>query len=186
MFRGLLLLPALALAGAAEAQNAPTAVDYANLREDVRGLDQRLNDLSLRVDALERQAGQLSAAAQAGDRGYATLVQLNAAVADLNRSIQAEVASSQADTLRRVGEQMEKLARQVNAALGSLGPKAAAAPVAADFPKTGISYTVQKGDTLGLISRKTGGKVQDIVAANKIADPSRIRVGQVLFIPGGK
>jgi LysM repeat protein len=28
--------------------------------------------------------------------------------------------------------------------------------------------------------------VQDIVDANRLADPSKIRLGQVLFIPGGK
>ena len=45
---------------------------------------------------------------------------------------------------------------------------------------------MQKGDSLGVIARKTGGKAQDIIDANKIMDPSRIQVGQVLFIPGGK
>jgi LysM repeat protein len=49
-----------------------------------------------------------------------------------------------------------------------------------------VSYTVQKGDTLALIAKNTGAKFSDIVNANKLADPSRIRIGQTLFIPGGK
>jgi LysM repeat protein len=49
-----------------------------------------------------------------------------------------------------------------------------------------MSYTVQKGDSVGLIAKKTGARVQDIVAANKLLDPSKIQVGQVLVIPGGK
>ena len=49
-----------------------------------------------------------------------------------------------------------------------------------------MSYTVQKGDSVGLIAKKTGAKAQDIVDANKLADPSRIQAGQTLFIPGGK
>ena len=51
---------------------------------------------------------------------------------------------------------------------------------------TAQAYTVQKGDTLGLIAKKTGARQQDIVNANRLADPSRITVGQTLFIPGGK
>ena len=54
------------------------------------------------------------------------------------------------------------------------------------YPKEGISYTVAKGDTVGLIAKKTGAKAQDIIDANKLLDPSRIQAGQVLFIPGGK
>ena len=45
---------------------------------------------------------------------------------------------------------------------------------------------MQKGDSLAGIAKKTGAKQQDIVNTNKITDPSRIVVGQTLFIPGGK
>ena len=57
---------------------------------------------------------------------------------------------------------------------------------AEDYSKEGVSYTVQKGDTLALIAKKTGAKTQDIINANKLSDPSRINAGQTLFIPGGK
>ena len=62
------------------------------------------------------------------------------------------------------------------------------ADVKSDDVKTGAPerYTVQKGDTLALIAKKTGAKQQDIVAANKISDPSLIRVGQTLIIPVAK
>jgi LysM repeat protein len=39
---------------------------------------------------------------------------------------------------------------------------------------------------LALIAKKTGASARDITNANKIVDPSRIQVGQTLFIPGGK
>jgi LysM repeat protein len=48
-----------------------------------------------------------------------------------------------------------------------------------------VNYTVQKGDSIGLIAKKTGAKAQDIIDANKIMDPSRIQAGQVLVVPGG-
>lgn len=182
--RCLLLLAALLAAGPARAQG-PTAVDFANLQEDVRGLNQRLGDLTLRVEQLERQA----AAAQNSpslSQTYATIVQLNTAVADLNRSIQAAVASSQQDTLARVNEQIQKLAKLSAARAASGKPAGAAVSFGSDYPKTGVSYTVVKGDTVDLIAKKTGAKARDIIDANKLADPSRIVIGQSLFIPGGK
>jgi LysM repeat protein len=184
-FRALLFL--LAAAGAS-AQLPPSAMDFANLQEDMRGLTQKVNELSLQVEQLKPRPGFISPAPDT--TSYATLVQLNAAVAELNRTIQAAVASSQAETLVEVNAQLKKLAQQVNAALASAGKKtvgeAAEANFSSDYPKTGESYTVQKGDTLAVIAKKTGAKKQDIINANKIADPSRIQAGQVLFVPEAK
>jgi LysM repeat protein len=66
-------------------------------------------------------------------------------------------------------------------------PHPAAKPAFGEaYSKEGVSYTVLKGDSLGAIAKKTGAKAQDIIDANKIMDPSKIQVGQVLFVPGGK
>jgi peptidoglycan/xylan/chitin deacetylase (PgdA/CDA1 family) len=43
---------------------------------------------------------------------------------------------------------------------------------------------VQPGDTLFSIARRFGTTVEALVAANGLADPSQIEVGQVLVIPG--
>jgi LysM repeat protein len=51
-------------------------------------------------------------------------------------------------------------------------------------PKTETTYTVQRGDTLGAIAKKFGTTVNALASANNIANPSLIRVGQVLKIPG--
>jgi LysM repeat protein len=58
------------------------------------------------------------------------------------------------------------------AALAVLGVGASAA-----------TYTVKSGDTLGAIARRSGVTVGAIAAANKIADPNHIRIGQKLTIP---
>lgn len=171
--------------GTASAQMTP--LDFANLREDVRGLTQRVGELSLRVEQLERENQELRARASS-DRGYATLTQLNQAVDDLNQTIRSAVATSKNETLQHVAVQLEKLGKQTNAALDSLAKAQATRPTVQttfteDYAKEGISYTVQKGDTLATIAKKTGGRVQDIVNANRIADPSRITIGQTLFIP---
>ena len=61
---------------------------------------------------------------------------------------------------------------------------AAAVPVAAQEPTAEPPiYVVQPGDTLYSIAQRFGSTVEAIVAANDIADPSLINVGQRLIIP---
>ncbi len=174
------------------AQAASPAVELANLREDVRLLVQRVGELSLRVEQLENENARLAQTASGAEQNHATLTQLNTAIADLSRDIKASAATTKSEVLATVSTQIEALARQTNAALDSVSrPRPAPVPVAPvafsdDFPKDGVSYPVAAGDTVSRIAQKTGAKVADIVNANKLADPTRIRVGQVLFIPGGK
>lgn len=189
MLKRLLFLAGLmsACASFARAQ----AIDIANLREDVRGLTQRVGELSLRVEQLETENASLRNKANSTEPKAVTVAQLNEAVAELHQAIQSAVATAKADTLQQVAVQMEKLAKETNAALDSLAKNQASRPSVAtsfsgDFPKEGTNYTIQKGDTIDLIAKKTGAKAKDIINANKIADPSRILVGQTLFIPGGK
>jgi LysM repeat protein len=184
------LLAGGALAATAFAQNSPQ-FEIANLREDVRGLTQRVGELALRLEQLERENAELRQRSNAADRSYATVAQLKDAVADISQNIRTAVAASKADTLQQVSAQLEKLGKQTNAALDSLAKAQATRPAvqtnfADDYPKEGVSYTVQKGDSLASIAKKTGAKQQDIVNANKLSDPSRITVGQTLFIPGAK
>lgn len=189
MWKRLIAGGVFALTASAQVPNAQ--VELANLREDVRGLVQRVGELALRVEQVERENAELRQRAGAADKSLATVSQLNEAVADLNRTIRSSAAATKAETLQQVSAQLEKLGRQTNAALEAIAKSQATRPVvqtsfSEDFPKEGISYTVQKGDTLAVIAKKTGARQQDIVNANKLADPSRIVVGQTLFIPGGK
>jgi LysM repeat protein len=166
-------------------------IELANLREDVRGLTQRVGELSLKLEQLERENADLRQRTGAADRSFATVAQLNEAIAELRGKISSSVKESKNETLAHVSAQLEKLGKQTNAALDSLAKSSATrTPVQSNFsetyPKEGVSYTVQKGDTLAVIAKKTGAKQQDIINANKISDASRITVGQTLFIPGGK
>jgi len=178
--------------------------DMANLREDVRLLNQRVGELGLRVEQLERDNQGLQRKSETGAEHYATLVQLNDAIAELSRSLKQAIASSKQETLQQVSVQLEKLANQTNAAIESVargqggglrssstaasggGTPAASGGFGDNYPKEGVSYTVVKGDTLARIVQKTGGKREDIINANKISDPSKLMAGQVLFIPIAK
>jgi LysM repeat protein len=168
----------------AQAQSVGT--ELANLREDVRLLTQKVGALSLKVEDLERdnEALRKQVTASAQSQAFASVQQLNDAVATLDRAIKAGDAATAASA----AAQIKKLGDATNAALESLAKGSAPRPAtpmtfSSDFPAEGISYTVQKGDTLSTISRKTGGKLADILNANKIADPTKVRVGDTLFIP---
>lgn len=166
-------------------------MELANLREDVRGLTQRVGELALRLEQLERENAELRQQAGQADRQRVTMAQVNDAIADVTRNLRAAIATSKTETLQQVSLQLEKLGKQTNAALESVARAQATRPVvqthfSEEYAKEGISYTVQKGDSIASIAKKTGAKQQDIINANKISDPSRIVVGQTLFIPGGK
>ncbi|MEJ6645193.1 MAG: LysM peptidoglycan-binding domain-containing protein [Akkermansiaceae bacterium] len=46
------------------------------------------------------------------------------------------------------------------------------------------SYTVKTGDTVSSIARRSGVSAADLTAWNKITDPTRLRIGEVLTIKG--
>ena len=184
------LLWAFALAGLSLAGWAqdPARTELANLRQDVLLLNQRVGELSMTIEQLTKDNAALQAHA---NQSYVTLDQLNKAIADLNHVMQAALADQKREVLGQVGGQLEKLGRQTNAALDALAKNQATRPAvqttfSEDFSKEGVNYTVQTGDTLAVIARKNNARQQDIINANKITDPSKIRVGQTLFIPQGK
>ena len=162
--------------------------ELGSLRQDVMLLSQRVGELSMNVEQLNRENDSLKAAAR---QNYATVEQLNRAIADVNRAFQGALNEQKRDILAQVAGQLEKLGKQTNAALDSMAKGQATRPVVQttfteDFPKEGVNYTVQAGDTLAVIAKNNNAKVADIINANKISDPTKIRVGQTLFIPQGK
>lgn len=181
------------------------AQDLVNMREDLRLLNQRVGELMLRVEQLEHENSNLQRKSESSSAAtYATLTQLNDAIAEVNRTIRSSNATTRNEVLQIVAGQLEKLANQTNEAIDSVArsggtgaprrlssgsstaPAAPASSFSESYPKEGISYTVVKGDTLAKIAAKTGARSADIINANKISDPSKIQAGQVLFIPGGK
>jgi LysM repeat protein len=188
-FAAAFCLPSVPLAAqVAGAVNSP-AFELASLREDVRLLSQRVGDLSLRVEQLERENTDLRA--KSGIT-YVTLAQLNEAIADLQRTLQGALHEQKHETLQQVSGQLEKLARETQAAIDALARGMATRPPVTppafteNYAKEGVSYTVQRGDTLSSIAQKNNARMQDIVNANKITDPTKIQVGQTLFIPQPK
>jgi LysM repeat protein len=188
LMAALALVPASARAQGGTPMSSP-AYELASLREDVRMVTQRLSDLNLRMEQLERANSSLQ---EKSNQAYVTLAQLNEAIAAAQKTTQLALREQKRETLQQVSGQLEKLANETQSAINALAKGAATRPpvtpptFSEEYPKEGVSYTVQRGDTLSSIAHKTGAKMQDIVNANKIADPTRLQVGQTLFIPQPK
>jgi len=60
-------------------------------------------------------------------------------------------------------------------------------PASAGHPNgDAVKHTVQPGESLGIIARKYQVSTGELAAANSITDPSKVRAGQQLIIPGFK
>ncbi|MES1167525.1 MAG: peptidoglycan-binding protein, partial [Oleiharenicola lentus] len=77
-------------------------------------LTQRVGELSMTVEQLNRENDQLK---QTARQNFATVEQLNRAIADVNRTFQGALLEQKRDILAQVAGQMEKLGKQTNAAL---------------------------------------------------------------------
>jgi cell wall-associated NlpC family hydrolase len=64
-----------------------------------------------------------------------------------------------------------------------LAPAVAAAPQAVEAAPNLITYVVEPGDTLRKLADRFEINVATLVAANKLADPDLLRVGQELVVP---
>ena len=167
----------------------PRALELANLREDVRLLQQTVAELRASMEQVQRDNTALSSQAESGKSAYATLAQLNEALAQLRQTTDAALAEQKRDVLQAVALQIAKLAKETNAAVAAVAKGQATRPAIStefsdDFSKEGVTHTVQTGETLSIIAKKYGVPMKTIQNANRIADPTKLFVGQSLFIPG--
>jgi len=181
----------------------PRQVELANLRADVQSLDRRLREMTINLEELMRQNQELQAQlerqqrTQSGQLGDVVRQgQLTSAINDLHQRTQAADTELRRQIIRDVTQQIEQLGRQTQAAIDALAARVNAAPqvrttptaarphtFSDDFPREGITYTVQRGDTLSAIASRNNSTVRDIQNANQISDPGSIQPGQTLFIP---
>lgn len=63
-------------------------------------------------------------------------------------------------------------------------PARTGATISGDASTATFEHTLKSGETLGALSKRYGVSTEQIMAANNITDPRRIRAGQKLTIPG--
>lgn len=50
-------------------------------------------------------------------------------------------------------------------------------------PSTWISYTVESGDSLGLLAEQTSSTLDELATGNCLTNPDALFVGQVIYLP---
>ena len=103
----------------------------------------------------------------------------NEIVGDLAGRIESIAARQQAD----INAAKAAAASAASANTNRSGAGTTAATVGTTSTGSGYEHKVERGQTLSEIARGYGKSVEAIMKANKITNPSSIRVGQVLFIP---
>ncbi len=148
-------------------------LDFRQLSEQVAVLNHNQEQLDARLARLE---AQVNAAPKSQDD-----------IVALRRDLQ--MIRSERETLKReitddLAGRIEKIAARQQAEINAArAVSSAPARTAASARGGGYEHKVERGQTLSEIARGYGKSMDAIMKANKISNPSSIRVGQVLFIP---
>jgi len=176
------------------AQSNNLRVSVANMSQDVDLLIQQVRTLHLEVEALQRENDRLRAQIEAFSGSGGIQPRMLALESEIN-SLRAEYRQAdeaqKAKIIAEVSQQIDALGRETQSALNSVAKAVNSTPdldmpvhFSEDYPKTGKSYVVRKGDTLSAIARAHGSTVKYIQNANRIVNPSRdLQVGETIFIP---
>ena len=177
---------------AIHAQVNAVNVQIANLKSDVDRLDQLVRSLRLEVEALRRENREMQEWVKNSLSTGTDSVspdQLNAILKDFERKVMSENTASRQAIVTEVSKEIEALTSQTQKAINALANSMEGQPAlpkvmvfSDDYPQTGTSYTVKSGDSLGLIARTLGSKVDWIRNANRLSSDV-IHPGQELFIP---
>ena len=179
------LIPAIAFA------QSDVRVAVAGLKQDLSLLSQEVRTLRLEIEQLSRENSALRARITSNEADQSLQEQLKAisfGIEKVRLEYKAADSKNKVTIIAELNQQMEVLTKKVQAAIHSVAnaqPKTSIPPkFYDDYPKTGVSYTVESGDTLSAIARTHGSSTKHIQNANKIVNPSRdLQIGQTIFIP---
>ena len=183
------LMPAIAFA------QSDVRVAVAGLKQDLSLLSQEVRTLRLEIEQLSRENSALRARITSNEADQSLQEQITAIYSGIERvrlEYKAADSKNKVTIIAELNQQMEVLTKKVQAkvqaaihSLANAQPKTSIPPkFYDDYPKTGVSYTVQSGDTLSAIARTHGSSTKHIQNANKIVNPSRdLQIGQTIFIP---
>ncbi len=171
-------------------------LQIANLTQDVHRLNRELGQLRIEVERLQRENQVLEQKLVDKSTLESRLTQLtlsvNSSLATLQKELLAADERQKDAIVKEVARQIGELARQTQETVDALGKyvgfRGSAVPTTRfsdDYPKNGIAYEVQPGDTLSSIAKEFGSSVRDIQNANRIANPQSLQAGETIFVPQG-
>lgn len=161
---------------------ARIATSTQQMNVEFRQLSEQLGALSRTQEQLDTRLSRLEAQLTAAPRTQDDLTALRRDV----QLVRAERETLKKEITDDLAGRIEKIAARQQADINAARSAAAApraAGGAAPSGKGGYEHKVERGQTLSEIARGYNKSVESIMKANKLANPSAIRVGQVLFIP---
>lgn len=66
---------------------------------------------------------------------------------------------------------------------GATAVPAVVNPNCATTPPNWVPYTIEAGDSLGLLAQQTNSTISEIVAGNCMENPDQIEIDQVIYLP---
>ncbi len=192
-----LLVCGLALVAALPglAQQAPRSlnVQVADLEQDVRMLQRELGAMRVEMEALVREnrnlRQKLEETSAQNTHQYVTLQQLNSSLSEVQKRFADTTARNRTEITNLVSSEIEALADQTQRAINALARSVEGRPrmeqvvtFSDNYPRSGTSYRVRRGDTLSRIAQQHNSRIDWIRNANRLPGDT-IREGQELFIP---
>ena len=183
---------------AVRAQDIPAAASparkqLADLTQDLNYLKKQVAQFKLDIEQFKRENAELKQHTQKVlAQDYVTMAQVNRSIEAVREELLSSNSKQKQEIVNEVSRQIEKLAKQTEGAMSSLTdalesqqkqPPPAKHVFSNNYPKAGVAYTVQPGDTLSGIAQMHKSKVRYIQDANKISDPTKLMVGKNIFIP---
>lgn len=201
MQRLILIISLFILVSGAPQAVAQSREDIANLIQDVAILREEVSRLRFDMQTLQREKARLEAGLMEANTSREAVAQQVAILRadtqkrlnDMRADLMDATEQQKTQIIANVTSQIEQLVLEMERAFkelqGNVAPHdTTSAPNEKktfddNFPKTGIEYTVKKGDNLWKIAQEYQSKVSWIQNANRIAKASQLQVGQVLFVP---
>jgi len=153
--------------------------DVRLMREQVEAVNRSLEVLNGRMDRLE---AQVNTSAHSSDDLVAMRRDIQLVRAD-RETLKKEITDDLAARVEKIAARQQAEARASRPAAAPAAASSRGAGTPSPSGRGGYEHKVEKGQTLSEIARGYGKSVDSILKANKITNPSSIRVGQVLFIP---
>lgn len=177
------------------AQSSNLTARVVGLEQDIAGLRRDLGAMRIEMESLirENRALRQTLAEQtaATQQSFVTSSQLQDSLRALESHFNSQSSAQKNALLTEVSAEIKKLAEQTQTAINALAKSIEGRPSAPqvvtfsdNYPKSGVNYTVQPGDSLGKIAQSQNSRVQWIRDANRLAS-DLIYPNQDLFIPQG-
>lgn len=174
------------LSNALYSQNQDLRTSVADLTQDFSALDRQVRSIQFEFELLKENQNS-----EPTDKAIRLLNAKILKVENELKNLRIEMAQRDRalgeQLLSKVTARLDEYFKSLNQSMGaSQMAESASQPLefSDDYPKTGLSYEVQPGDTLSQIALKFGSTVRFIQDANQIKDPARdLRIGDTIFIP---